>query len=85
MLPGKPNLGDKLDKLPPVRIFRDPMSWLKAGCDGFVILDGDRARDELWHVGRLAAQDEVLGRRLKMLMARPPWPGQVLIPRRKAA
>ena len=45
----------------------------------------DKARDELWHVGQLAAQDEVLGRRLEKLMVQPRWAGTVLVPRKQAA
>ena len=78
-------LGERPNRLPPVRIFRDPAAWLGAHCDGLVILDGDKARDELWHVGQLAAQDEMLGRRLKKLMVQPQWPGTVLVPRKQAA
>lgn len=78
-------LGDDPDRLPPIRIFRNPLTWLQGGCDGLVILDPDRARDELWRTSRLAGEDEVHGRQLKRLMVPPSWNGQVLVPRRTAA
>ena len=73
-------IGDDSDRYPPTYVYRDPISWLRAGCDGLVILDGEKARDELWYVDELRAEDEALGLELESLMKPPKWPGRVCIP-----
>lgn len=72
----------------PLRIWRSPLTWLRNGCQGAVILDESRAG--LWladALGPIAAEDVDHGRRL--LSALAPWvPMQNIVvpdPRRVAA
>jgi hypothetical protein len=74
-------LGADLDRLPPVHVCRDPLSWLRAGCDGLVIVDAARAREELWHVGELRAEDHDHGGEIEALMKAPAWAGRVMVPK----
>lgn len=77
-------IGDDPDRLPPVRVYRTPLAWLRGSTtEGLVILDAERARDELWHVGRIAGEDVEHGHELQRLMRPPRWPGEVLVPQSK--
>jgi hypothetical protein len=78
-------LGEDPDRLPPIHVYRDPMSWLRAGAEGLVILDAARARDELWPHSELRAEDETHGRELEALMVSPVWAGKVMVPRSSEA
>ena len=77
-------IGDDPEKYPPVYVFRDPVSWLRAGADGVVVLNATAAREELWHVADLQAEDRDHARELHAMMRPPAWAGDVFFPRRAA-
>ncbi len=75
-------LGNDPHRLPPVHVYRTPLSWLQGGADGLVILDADKARDELWPFRQIAAEDQHHGQQMKRLMRRATWREQIVVPRR---
>ena len=66
----------------PVRVFRSPLAWLRAGApaDGLVVLDDEIARRELAdHL--VAAEDLHHGRELRRRLSVPARHPRILIPR----
>lgn len=51
----------------PLRVFRDPLGWLKAGGQGAVILDKSRVWRRLLDVPAIAAEDELHAKELASL------------------
>ena len=59
----------------PVRIWRSPLAWLRAGCRGLVLLSNDR-RDQYRHLaslGSIIAEDAHHAAELQQLLEHP-WP-----------
>ena len=69
----------------PIRIYRTPLDWLKAGGEGVVILDWTEAWFHLRGL-KLGAEDHQHGEELQRRL-RPPWSKgpQILVPRKAAA
>ncbi len=77
-------LGDAvLDE--PVRVFRTPLSWLRAGApaDGLVVVDDDIARREL-ALFRIAPEDLAHGLELDRVLTIPAQRPRVCVPARTA-
>lgn len=56
-----------------LRVHRTPLAWMKAGCDGVVILRRDyRAEPFSCWWGRIAGEDEDHARELAKVLCRPP-------------
>ncbi|WP_131113673.1 hypothetical protein [Lichenihabitans psoromatis] len=67
----------------PLRLFRSPLGWLQAGCDGAVILDLPRAARWLRDIdGRLAAEDTAHALQIEMALLATIKVGRILVPRR---
>ena len=66
----------------PLAVWRSPLSWLRNGSDGVVILDWQEARHQLPD-RQLVAEDEVHGAEIRNRMQPPAWQGSVML--RKAA
>lgn len=64
-------------------VFRRPLSWLRAGCQGVVILHHSGAADCLARkLGNLLAEDEAHARDLRSMLCTPPVdPSSILYPR----
>ena len=70
----------------PVRVFRTPLAWLRAGApaDGLVVLDHDIASRELaYH--HVVAEDLAHGLELDRLLTIPARRPQIRVPRKAAA
>ena len=80
-------LGDqRLDDLwldEPLRIYRDPVTWLGAGCNGVVIIGDDTAARRELPIGLrgIVAEDANHGRDLCRRLTRPAQVPEVFIPR----
>ena len=77
---------NRLTPAEPVPIFRNPLRWLQAGCQGAVLLKPQMAAVALRDVPAVVAEDEVHGRDLARLLRQPP-PGtpRVLVRKQKEA
>lgn len=70
----------------PLRVFRTPLGWLQAGCEGVVILDRVAAVDTLAEApGRIAGEDIEHGREIARLLRHYVDPRKVVAPIREAA
>jgi len=68
----------------PLKVYRHPISWLRRGCDGIVVLRPEIAWRELDGVV-IGAEDEVHRLNLKRLMVPPKPRVKILIPKRTVA
>ena len=70
----------------PVRVFRTPLSWLRAGApaNGLVVLDDEIARRELAYHS-IVAEDLAHGLELDHLLTIPAQRAQIHVPRKAAA
>ena len=70
----------------PVRVFRTPLAWLRAGApaDGLVVLDHDIARRELAYHS-IVAEDLAHGLELDRLLTTPAQCPRISVPAEKAA
>ena len=70
----------------PLRLFRTPVNWLRAECEGAVVLDWRFGRSALFDVSRIGAEDldhrEEIKRRLR---DRDPILPRIIVPGRLAA
>lgn len=67
---------------PVLRVYRDPLGWLRAERQGIVILDAARAREELVFAAPVAGEDAAHVRDLRERLTRPS--ARVVAPRRVA-
>ena len=69
---------DYYDISAPLPVWRNPLTWLRNGADGIVILDWGAA---FWHLNhrKLIAEDEAHGRQIRKLMQQPKWQGCVML------
>lgn len=91
---GRANLlgGDQIDNPSsffegrPLRVHRHPLSWLRAGCRGVVVLDERRAGVRLaGALGNLAGEDEEHARQLARMTAGMLSPRRIVFPRTSAS
>lgn len=68
------------NRFDPPTVHRHPLGWLQAGCRGLVILDAAVAREQMWHVGELRAEDDGHADELCRLMVPPKWRGKMMVP-----
>jgi len=68
----------------PLRIFRHPLQWLQAECDGIVILKPEIAWRELEGV-LVAAEDEVHAEEIERLLTPPKSPTKIIFPAKRHA
>lgn len=54
-----------------VRLFGDPIEWLRNGCHGAVVIDWRAARYELGDVPGIACEGELLAKRVENALKRP--------------
>lgn len=56
-----------------LRVHRTPLAWMKAGCEGVVILRPDYSPEPFsWWWGRIAGEDEDHANELAKVLCRPP-------------
>ena len=73
------------DADPPLRLFRNPLSWLRNECNGVVILDRKRTRTLLASVPRILPEDDVHAHELHGLLHVDPPDLPKIVLRRTAA
>ncbi|MFG1275662.1 hypothetical protein [Xanthobacter flavus] len=70
----------------PLRVHRHPLSWLRAGCCGVVVLDERRAGARLaGALGNLAGEDEEHARQIARMTAGMLSPRRIVFPRASAS
>lgn len=61
-------------------VWRNPIHWLRAGCDGVVLLRTQSAWRLFFHMPRLLAEDFQHAEELNRRMKPPRWKGHVVLP-----